>query len=73
VKQSELFPIAKRAWRRNPRATEAEIALECGLSQHVIAGWDDATPDLITIRSARREIVQDASTGAFQGGSGHFG
>lgn len=72
MKQSELFPIAKRTWRRlGLKATEEEVGQECGVPVHVTAAWSETTPDLITIRAARREVEQDV--GAFQGGSRQFG
>lgn len=59
MSQVDLLREAKRAIRRNPDLSDADVARECRLGEHIIAGWTEMTPDLITIRAARREVENE--------------
>lgn len=54
--QVELFRAAKREIKLHPEKSDTEVALACGIPQHVVNGWADTIPEAITIAAARREV-----------------
>lgn len=54
--QVELLRHAKRELRLDADRTDKEIALACGVPQHIVNGWTDHLAEAITIASARREV-----------------